>query len=449
MPARRRPASGRLTTAVLLAAGVAVLGGGWAVWRHEPNAGAERGDPAALLSAVDAATRVPAVAARTAQLAHNPDDAAAWTRLGNTLMQQTRETGGGEYTRFADAAFRQALALNPASDEALLGVAWVHGVRHRFALSTQWARRALRLDPRNPTAFGLLGDAAMARGDYDLAFEHYQAMLDARPDLAAYSRAAQLLFTTGDAPGAIRLMAKAITAGGPYAENTAWCRAELALMYWAIGELARAERLLERALEQAPDNHHVLAAAGKVQAARQNYPAAIDYYRRAVERAPQTVVLAALGDLYRVTGRPRLAEAQYGRIELLYQANQSDAPAGDLAIARFYADHDRHLDLALAEAERAAQTRADVYTADTLAWVYYKNGHYRQAAITVRKALRFDTPEPNMLFHAGMIYAQVGDLKAARHYLSKALSLNPHFDPLASVIAGAKLAHLNRPAGAG
>ena len=87
-------------------------------------------------------------------------------------------------------------------------------------------------------------------------------MLDLRPDLSAYSRAAHLLFVTGDVRRAAWLMGKAINAAAPYAENTAWCRAQLALMHLATGNLVAAEQIVEQAIIQAPHNYHVLFAQG-------------------------------------------------------------------------------------------------------------------------------------------------------------------------------------------
>ena len=122
------------------------------------------------------------------------------------------------------------------------------------------------MDPKNSEGYGLLGDAAVEMGDYDTAFGHYQNMLDIRPDLSSYSRAGHLLFVTGDIHAAIELMRKAIAAGAPFAENTAWCRAELAIMLRSQGDLAAAEQVIRIALEQTPHNHHLLAAMGKVKA---------------------------------------------------------------------------------------------------------------------------------------------------------------------------------------
>ncbi len=169
--------------------------------------------------------------------------------LGDALMQRARETGNLSDYQEAKSAFQAALAINPKNSAAMAGMAWVHGSLHEFDASIQWALRAIALDPQNPDAYGLLGDAAVERGDYDAAFELYQKMLDIRPDLASYSRGAHLLFVTGDILAATALMEKAIAAGSPFVENIAWCRAELARMHMSTGALVKAEKLIVHGLE--------------------------------------------------------------------------------------------------------------------------------------------------------------------------------------------------------
>ena len=148
----------------------------------------------------------------------------------------------------------------------------------------------------------MLGDAHTEMGDTETAYNDYQKMLDLKPDAGSYSRGAHLLFITGDVNRAVMLMAKAIQAGGPYAENTAWFRAQLALMLFNNGNLLAAQNTIEAAYKLNPKNYWVLFVSGKVRAAKKDYPGAIDFYKQAVAIAPQHDALAALGDLYRLTG---------------------------------------------------------------------------------------------------------------------------------------------------
>ena len=157
----------------------------------------------------------------TAKTRRERQDRAAWTALGDAFMQKARETADLSYYGRAEQAFEQARTLDGAGADALVGLAWVQSARHDFEQSTEWAQKALAVDPTNAAAYGLLGDAALELGEYDLAAEHYQKMLDLRPDISAYSRSARYLFVIGDVRRATWIMDKAIKAGAPYAENTA------------------------------------------------------------------------------------------------------------------------------------------------------------------------------------------------------------------------------------
>jgi tetratricopeptide (TPR) repeat protein len=375
-----------------------------------------------------------------------PNDPGAWTSLGDTFMQKARESAEPTYYRRAEAAYRKALEVSPRHVGALAGMAWVQGALHEFEESVAWAKKALAVDPAYQPAYGLLGDAAVETGNYDLAFEHYQKMLDLRPDLASYSRAAQLLWVTGNQRKAIWMMGKAVDAGALYAENTAWARVQLALMLWSQGALLSAEQILEADLAATPNSHHVLAALAKVKTSRKNYPEAIGYYKQAIAAVPQFETVVALGDLYSVIGRKEEAEQQYALVEMINRLNRASGVRTDLQMARFYADHDQNVADATRETEAVSATRKTVYAFDTLAWCYYKGGRYDEARRAIQKALARRTPDAEILFHAGMIYAKLGERVKAQQFLYEALSTNPHFHPAHAATAAETLAQLgSRP----
>jgi tetratricopeptide (TPR) repeat protein len=373
----------------------------------------------------------------------HPSDA-AWSRLGDAFMQKARETADVSYYVRAESAYRKALGLNPKSADALTGMAWVEGGRHEFEHSIEWAKKALAIDPKRADAYGLLGDAAVEMGDYETAFEHYQKMLDLRPDISSYSRGAHLLFLTGDIRKASLLMTKAIGSGGPYAENTAWCRAQWALIQFAEGSYLSASQMLTEGLHASPNNYHLLAAMGRVKAALKDNGAAIDYYKKAEAIVPQHDVVVALGDLYTLQGQTKEAAAQYALVDIIHKLNQANGVVGDLQMAQFFADHDRNLAEAVRLAEAEYQVRPNVYAADTLAWCYYKTGRIAEARKLIGKALKQNTPEAMFLYHKGVIYAKAGEMAAARTALYEALSINPNFHPVAAPAAVKMIQELGR-----
>ena len=377
-----------------------------------------------------------------AVVSKNPGNGNAWVDFGDILMQKGRETADAAYCTRAEAAYREALKIDPKKLDGLIGMAWVNGVRHEFEASIEWARKALAVDAQNQAAFGLIGDAAVEMGDYDGAFQQYQKMLDSRPDLSSYSRSAHLLQVTGDSRRATWLMSKAIDTGSPFGENTAWCRSQLALIYFQQGAYMPAEQILTEGLARVPNDYRLLAAMGKVKAAMKNYDAAIDSYRKSIAIAPQQDVVAALGDVLAVAGHQAEADKEYAMVETIARLNKANGIKGDMLTARFYADHDTHLAQALKMAEEEYATRKNVYQADTLAWCLFKNGRVEEARKMIRVALSRHTPEAMFYFHQGVIEAKAGDKGAAQIAFYTASSLSPSFDVIEAPMANKIMADL-------
>ena len=439
---------------VCLAAGV------WALHRpaHPPGealhppasdavspASAQADASAADPSAAGHARLDQAITKYTRATEQNPRDAKAWIDLGNALMQKARETADLSYYGHAEAVYRKGLALDARNVPALIGMAWVTSDRHEFEQSKAWAGRALALDPGSNDAYGLIGDADQEIGDYDAAYAHYQAMLNIRPDLASYSRGGHLLWLTGNYRQGVWLMVKAIDAGGPYAETTGWCRAQLGLMLYSEGHQVAAEQTLRDALTTTPHNYRVLMALGRVEAGRRDYADAIDCYQRAVAVVPQLEAVAALGDLYALTGHRAEAQSEYGLAGQIDRLQKANGVRGGWQMALFQASHDRDLPDALRAAREEYKTRKNVYAADALAWCLYKNGRCAEAAAMSRAALRKNTPEADFLFHAGMIAAKLKNRPAAQSFLNRAIRLNPNFSPTDAPVAIAALRQFNPP----
>ena len=378
----------------------------------------------------------------TRRTATQPAHAAAWTSLGDAFVQKARESADPSYYRRAEAAYQRTLELAPRHVAALVGMGLVQGALHEFEQSVTWAKSALAIDPDHAAAHGLLGDAALEMGEHDAAFEHYQRMLDLRPDLASYSRAAHLLWITGNPRKAIRMMGRAADAGAPYAENVAWARVQLALMHLSQGALLPAEQILAGALAAAPQSHHALAATARVKAARKDYAEAVRYYKRAIAVVPHVETLAALGDLHALLGEKEEADKQYTLVEAIHRLHRATGVRPDAQMAKFAADHHRDVGRAIADAEALAATRRSVYAFDALAWCYYRSGRYEEARRAIGKALAMRTPDAEILFHAGMIHARLGDRVAAQKLLYEALSVNPYFHPIHAGTAAATLAEL-------
>ena len=199
-------------------------------------------------------------------------------------------------------------------------------------------------------------------------------------------------------------------------------------------------------LQEFPRYHRALAAMGQIRAAQGRLPEAISFYKDAVAIIPLPLYLAALGDVYAVSGDAADAEKQYATVEFIGRLNEINQQVYNRELAVFYADHDRKLPEALTLAKKELEVRHDVYTSDALAWVLLKNHQPVQAREEMDRALRMGTRDALMEYHAGMIYAALGDNARAAMHLERALAVNPHFHVVFAPQAAKTLSQLRSDA---
>jgi hypothetical protein len=72
-------------------------------------------------------------------------------------------------------------------------------------------------------------------------------------------------------------------------------------------------------------------------------------------------------------------------------------------MARLLAERDGRTAEAVTLAEEAARNRADIFTMDTLAWSYFKNGQVSEAQAASARATRTGSRDPRIACHASVI----------------------------------------------
>ena len=86
---------------------------------------------------------------------------------------------------------------------------------------------------------------------------------------------------------------------------------------------------------------------------------------------------------------------------------------------------------ALAAARSDAAKRGDeIYADDTMAWVLAAMERWDAARIYAERALRYETQDPELQYHAGIIALHTGHTEEARRRLREALAADPQFHPV-------------------
>ena len=206
------------------------------------------------------------------------------------------------------------------------------------------------------------------------------------------------------------------------------------MMLFNDGALLPAAQVLEPALAADSQNTHILLAAARIAAARDDMESATRHYSRILESGKNHDALAGLGDIAAAAGRKDEAEKFYLEVETLHSSHATTGVHDHMAMAKFFADHDRNPVEALRLAEQAKLTK-NVQEADILAWVYLKNGDTASAVAAMKRALSRGTPDAELRYHAGMIAAAAGDRVSAQKHLQAALNFNSRFSLLQAPVA--------------
>ncbi|MBT9394795.1 tetratricopeptide repeat protein [Hymenobacter sp. NST-14] len=369
-----------------------------------------------------------------ARLRARPDDVKAKVLLAEAYMQEARVTGDHPY--YDTAAMQlldEALRQEPENFEALCCKASLSLTQHHFSEGLAVAEKAVVLNPHNAFVYGLLCDANVELGRYPEAVRMADKMNQVRPDLRSYSRVSYLREIHGDLPGAIEAMQMAVQAGYAGLEQTEWARVTLGHLYETTGDLPQAEKAYRMALAARPHYAYALAGLGRVEQARQNYPAAIEYLKQARSTVKDYAFADELTDLYARNRQP--AEARAMAREAIAMLADAANEADENEAMGHYADRELAYaylktgepDKALRHAKIEYDRRPDnIDVNETMAWVHYKRGEYAAAATYMQAARRTNSRTPTLLCRAGLIASKNGRTTEGQALIKQALTTNPY-----------------------
>ena len=200
----------------------------------------------------------------------------------------------------------------------------------------------------------------------------------------------------------------------------------------------------EAALKTYPGYHLALATLGRVRAAQGRLSEATDYYRRAIAVIPLPEYAVALADVYTKMGRGHDAELQRQLVQFIARLNAINRILYNRVLVDYYADHDINHKQAVELATGEYAIRKDIYGEDALAWALYRDGQATKALPHIVAALRFQTGDARLYFHAGMIYEALGQTNKARSNLKQALAINSQFQPLLDEVAASEYEALTK-----
>lgn len=370
---------------LLTTAAVAVLTAGAAV--ALPSSAPR---PATQVASTIAAAPVDRIAAAQERLRRLPGDWRTWAQLGLDYVDRARLTADPAYYPKAQGALRESLRLRPGNPDALAGSGALANARHDFSAARDLARKALAADAYNAVAVGVLADALTQLGDAPGATDAVQRLLDLKPGLPAYARAAYDLEQHGRLADARAIWLRA--AADVYApEDVAYVHAHLGDLAWLAGDAATAREQHETALRARPAYGQAQAGLARVRQATGDLPGALELWASLTARVPAPSLLIEYADALTKAGRAEEAAVQRKLAEAGLQlfaaaGGRDDLGEAELAIAQGQAGRA----IAAARREWAVRRHADV--ADALAWALHLAGRDKEALGYAREAAKLGNP---------------------------------------------------------
>jgi tetratricopeptide (TPR) repeat protein len=343
--------------------------------------------------------------------------AAELERLGWLWIAKGRASSDPGYYTLAGVTADALEKTYGATPEAWLLRGHVLQTRHRFAEAEALGRRLVSL--RGSAAdYALLGDALYDEGQIAAAADAYQHMVDLKPGLDSYSRAANIRWIKGDLAGAIELQTRAVSAGGRDPGALAWSLVRLAQLVWQQGDALAAGTLVAQALERVPEYQPALLLHGRLLLASGHPAEALAPLARAAEILPLPEPRWAYADALRAAGRE--AEAVELENRLVHEGQAEDPRTVALFLATRGTDAATAVRLASAE----LKNRADVMTHSVSALALANAGRLDEAEAQSSAALAEDTADARLWLQAARVAALARKPNAAA-WLNRAKQLAP------------------------
>ncbi|MBL8751380.1 MAG: tetratricopeptide repeat protein [Planctomycetes bacterium] len=335
-------------------------------------------------------------------------------RLATLYIGKARGSGDPGYYRLAEASADAMPQDGGGQHAAMLVRGHVRHALHDFAAAETIARR-LVAERGMFLDHGLLGDVLLDLGRLEEARDVYQRMLDLKPCLQSYARAAHVRWLVGDIAGSRELLHMAASAGSHRdPESMAWVLARRATLELQANDAETALTYADAALERVVDHPQALLARGRALLALGDATQAEASLGKAVACYPLPEYLWAHADALRAGGR----EGDAARVEAdLLRTGEREDPR---TFAAWLATTGQHPETALRLAEAEFRIRQDALTADVLAAARVRMGDYSGAATAMQQALAVGPADARVRLHAAMVDIARGESGVAGSHLAAA-----------------------------
>ena len=344
-----------------------------------------------------------------------PGSASAYYFLG--LAQK-----GAGLLDVAKSSFEQALKISPQMSQAAAAIAGLDVRNGDRGDALRMADNALSTNPGSTSGHIAKGRALIDKGDIQHGEPEIQAALRNDPaSLPALATLLKISMSRGAVPEVIQRISGLLQ---QHPQN-AGLHFLLALGYFSIKDLDRAETGVRKALALDPRTPDAYALLANIDLARGATGKAESDLRSAIASQPRNVSnYAALGTQFE--REKNWEEAR----KLFEKAHQLEPNSPNLAaeLAFLYLEHGGDVNVAVSLAQQAKQKLPDSpMTADALGWAYYKLGSTDLAIAQLKESTTKIPGNPVYQYHLGMAYLSARRMEVAERSLRTALKEDPNF----------------------
>ena len=280
--------------------------------------------------------------------------------------------------------------------------------------------------------FGL-GTSLGRQGGEDLALAYLQLAIYLAPrhPLALMSLAD--LYESMKKPALALKVYQRVPADSPLKRNA---DIQMATNLDALERTEEARKILERLMNDRPDDQEAIMALGNILRVRKDFTACADVYGRAVGliKTPQRanwLVFYFRGICYERSKQWASAEADFKKaLEL-----SPEQPHVLNYLGYSWIDQGVNLDEGMRMIRRAVEQRPDDgYIVDSLGWAHYRLKEYDEAVKHLERAVDLKPADPTINDHLGDAYWKTGRTLEATFQWSHARDLEPEPDDLKKIV---------------
>ncbi|MCP4353282.1 MAG: tetratricopeptide repeat protein [Desulfobacterales bacterium] len=333
--------------------------------------------------------------------------------------------------------FENALKISPKIKEARLNLSVVLHIKGNLEKAREQAQKAIDSAPGDFLGHLALGNIHISGKKYTLADQAYQKAQNLcadfalpefktsdyfKPDTSAYFTLSNIYFREGLFHETIKTVDEALktdSSKNPFYLITK-ARAEAKL-----GNLKKANEIYSYITENNPEIVTAHIELGDLAVYKKDIKKAVAHYEKAAELAPRSAKIhLGIGDLCNKSGNVKKAIAEYKKVISL--APESFIGYNQLAwtLAEKRKKYKEALSYALKGNELGSE---NINMKDTLGWIYYQMGKYKDALKIYLDIVRSIPSNPMVYYRLGLIYQKMNKKDKAAESFERALNISDEF----------------------